>query len=302
VIWSSCWGEPPKIVSTSGICIQILHADYERVKERYNFEYVKKSPTTHYVSVSELVREKFKKVYGIDSTVIYNILDFVHYEKPLKLITLSRVTDEKGFDNVVKMAKQLKEYGKPFSWKIYGKSQDVIDRNYANKIIDELYPISEVTFQTPQRKLTNELFEADYLVHLSKSEGNAYAVSEALQTNTPCIITDFESGKEQVTDGENGYILKQDLSNLDIDKIFNKIPKFEYVEQATPDDWIKYISSLKTPIKPLVKSSLNSYVKVCILYSYIDLERQERMQIGDVIEVNHERAKILIEKGAVKYE
>ena len=53
------------------------------------------------------------------------------------------------------------------------------------------------------------------------------------------------SGKayESVEEGKNGYIVDMNLSNLDIDKIINKIPnKFEYKEKCTEEDWIKLLN------------------------------------------------------------
>ena len=56
----------------------------------------------------------------------------------------------------------------------------------------------------------------------------------------PVILTDFPEARKIVDDGENGYILNKDLSNLDVDKIFNHKPtNIYYIDRCNKDDWIK---------------------------------------------------------------
>ena len=53
-------------------------------------------------------------------------------------------------------------------------------------------------------------------------------------------MTDFPEAKNIIDDGENGYIVKMDLSDLDVDKIFNKVPKADYyIDRCDKDKWIK---------------------------------------------------------------
>jgi glycosyltransferase involved in cell wall biosynthesis len=104
------------------------------------------------------------------------------------------------------------------------------------------------------------MLDADYLVQVSDTEGFCYSIYEALQVDTPCIVTDFPSAFEQVKDGKSGYILKMDLSNLDIDKIYNKIPtQISFTEKSTEEDWIKLFKNV--PKAKKIKKASNVEVK-----------------------------------------
>ena len=96
-----------------------------------------------------------------------------------------------------------------------------------------------VIFKGVTREPFKEINKADYLVQLSDTEGFAYSVFEAMQVKTPCIITPFASGKEQITNGVNGWIIPFDMKNIDFESILKKdliVPKFE--ELGKESDWI----------------------------------------------------------------
>ena len=71
---------------------------------------------------------------------------------------------------------------------------------------------------------------ADYVVQLSDNEGFCYSIHEALQIGKPVIVTDWQGVRDVVKDGQNGYILSMDLIDLDIDKLYNSIPKGDKLE------------------------------------------------------------------------
>ena len=84
--------------------------------------------------------------------------------------------------------------------------------------------------------------------------GYSYFINECLQYGTAMITTDFDSAYESVVDGENGYILKMDLSNLDINKIVNKIPKnFEYTPKTTVESWTSLLGNAEKRDRKVVK-------------------------------------------------
>lgn len=79
--------------------LQWIHSDYDR----YSLE-LKNIGKVEYVAVSNHVRKVIKKREGVDSTVIYNLLD-PNFKKPndkvLRLVTNSRVSPEKGFGRML---------------------------------------------------------------------------------------------------------------------------------------------------------------------------------------------------------
>lgn len=152
----------------------------------------------------------------------------------LKLITASRISKEKGFNRVIKLAQLLNDNNIPFEWNIYGEAKG----HYYNSIVNKTP--KQVIFHGYKENLTNEIKNADYLVSLSDTEGFSYSTYEALQLLTPCIVTNYPSAKEQIEDGVNGWIL--DFNLKDWEKILQKQIKLtNFVEKSSEKDWIEII-------------------------------------------------------------
>jgi hypothetical protein len=131
---------------------------------------------------------------------------------------------------MVSMAKRLEGAGRPFIWLVC--STLCIAPKDLQKAIKSIPEMIEVEPQFYTKQL---LHIADYCVQLSDTEAYCYSIHEALATGVPVIATEFDQAKKIIKDGENGYLLKFDLSNLDINKIFSKRPTgFKYEEKPSP--------------------------------------------------------------------
>lgn len=190
---------------------QFLHGDYKALNVRPNMS----DKITKYYSVSELVRDTFKELTGIDSEVIYNPIK-LDSKKVLHLISATRLTKEKGRERIIKLADKLNESKIPFEWTIYTDDKDKID-------------LPNIKYELPTLDIIDKIKRSDYLVQLSDSESYCYSVIESLMVGTPVIVTDMPIMKEiGVKDGANGFILDFDLNNLDVNKIYNANLKFDY--------------------------------------------------------------------------
>lgn len=243
----SAWGQYPEtVIAKTGRYIQMVHADYIRAKE-VDFTYNKWHKTTEHVGVSDYVCKVFKKLYPKEKIIrIYNILDEVQETKPiLKLISATRVSKEKGYDRMLKLAQELKKANVKFRWTIF------TDLNLYNQ---KPFNMEEIVYMQPSHDFWDYIKEADYGVQLSDTEGYSYFINECLQYGTPVLCTDFPSAYESVEDGVNGYILDMDLKNLDINKIVNKISKnFKYIEKCNVEDWIEILNKEKEKSKNMYK-------------------------------------------------
>ena len=244
---STAWGFSPYDNVKASKSIQIVHADYRHVISTWNFKYEKHKNTTHHVCVGEIVKESFEEAtpYKCDA-IIYNLLDnSIKLEKKpknniLTLITLSRLSGEKGFQRMLQMAKEMDYKGIKYIWNVYGGTT----HSYAQNVVKSFKDCPNVIFKGVTRQPFKEINKSDYLVQLSDTEGFAYSVYEAMQVKTPCIITPFLSGKEQIKDEVNGFIVPFEMKGINYNKIINNIPVVpDFEELGKEEDWIKLLNS-----------------------------------------------------------
>jgi len=287
-ISASAWGKTAFDNINAKAYVQMVHADYRVIIEGWAFKYQKHPLTTHHVCVGETAKIGFEQTTPYKSdAVIYNLLDntIKQDKKPknkvLTLITCSRLSGEKGFKRMLQMAKQLDEQGVKYIWNVWGDTSS----SYAKGLIDGFKDYPNVFFKGITSEPHKEINKADYLVQLSDTEGFAYSVYEAMQVKTPCIITPFVSGKEQITHGINGYIVPFDMNGIDyslIQKRSLKVPKLE--ELGKEDHWIKFFDScLKWHEDNMMMVRITSVV--------------QKYKIGEVVSISKERALSGIERG-----
>lgn len=297
-ICNTSWNGYPDNVEAKEY-VQMIHANYREMKEKYNYVYTPWKKTTKHIAVSNLVKEVFEEMYGYKADVIYNLLDTV--QKPvLRLLSATRLTQEKGWERMQMVANELKEKDIPFIWMVF-----------TNK---ELYgvtsPMKEIVFSEPTYDIQEFYRWADYTVQLSDSEGRCYTIHESLQYGTPVLVTNFDSVHEGVVDGYNGYILDMDLGNLDIDKIVNKIPKdFKYKEAGTISQWNAVLGTKSTKIDKPIPYKIKSLEKAKIrqidgTYKALVRLRDDNKQIiekGEIVSnINGGRMLILLDRKMIE--
>lgn len=287
-ISASGWGKCAFDVVDAKIYTQIIHADYRVVISGWAFNYKKHPKTTHHICVGEIVKEAFEQVtpHKCD-TIIHNLLDNTKKYEPKKkndkltLITCSRLSGEKGFDRMLTMAKQMDLLKIDYIWNVFGDDSHAFGKN----LLKKFEPYKNVVFKGITTEPFKEINKADYLVQLSDTEGFAYSVYEAMQVKTPCIITPFASGKEQITHGINGYIVPFDMTSIDYKTICKReliVPDFE--ELGKEEYWIDFF-----------KMALNWHKENIITVRVI--LPVKLYKVGDVINLPKERALSGLKRG-----
>jgi glycosyltransferase involved in cell wall biosynthesis len=223
----------------------------------------------------------------------------------IRLVTISRISKEKGFLRMLKMETILKQRGVNFIWDCYGDTTT----NHAKNIIPKF---KNVNFKGVTHKPKEVVKEYDYLVQLSDTEGFPYSIYEAMQQMIPVIATDFPSIHEMIEKGVNGYILKKDLSNLDINKINNPPVINSFKEKSTEKDWINFLNMARPrktiattnkvndpiavkPVEVHTKEFTPQQVTVKVIRKYYDMQQDNKlMQEGKKFTVNSDRAQQLV--------
>ena len=227
-IFATTWYAHPDFMRIKAkTYLQMIHADLEYFKTKFNYNYTCYANTHAYIAVSEVAKKSFEKLHNKKAHVISNLIDPVRYPRQtndvLTFITVSRYSGEKGFNRMIKMAEFLQDRV-PFKWIVYSNGFN--------------HPLFEC--HAAKHDVIHEIAKADFLVQLSDSEGNPYCVQEALSQGTPVILTDFPSAHDFVTDGDNGWIVSMDLS--DIEKILLPLTnKRKFKPASSGKDWLKII-------------------------------------------------------------
>ena len=222
--------------------IQWNHTSVEEITAN-----ITKRDVDYWVTVSNESKRQLKNRFDVDSMVIRNeIVDVKELMKEkvelkkakLNLVTISRIAVEKGFTRMFKIVKELKNNNIDFIWYFVG---DARTKDYSKQIRDIFKDFPEVIFVGNKLNPYPYLKNADYGVILSDRESDCLFVRECRKVNIPVIVTKWRGVEEQVIDGNNGYILDMELSNLDIDKIMKKELKPKNKIESEYEKWIELI-------------------------------------------------------------
>lgn len=238
------------------------------------------------VNVSQASKDSFGDE-AKDGIVIHNLTTPEKTQDALMLVSALRVgaPDKRGNDErCIKFAKLLDAAGIKYFWLYFGDKQ--MHKEPANMFYCGL-----------RLDIKPFIAKADYLVQLSGSEAFSYSLIEALELNTPVIVTPLAQNDDmRIVDGENAYIVPFEVDGFDVEKILN-VPKFEYKHdnKGIINQWRKLLGNTKpkqdyTPIKQIM---------VVVRREYYDLMLNETMKIGARRTIPYIRALELKSKGFV---
>ena len=254
---------------------QIIHGDYKATGIQCNTN----AKITKYLAVSKIAGESFYQETGIKPEVIYNPLNIDKPKKILKLISATRLTSEKGYNRMIKLAKEFSDKKIPFEWHVFTNKSD----------IDSDFFIA----RKPKLNIINDIAEADYLVQLSDSEGYCYSIVEAMSVGTPVICTNIPVLKEIGVNKNNSYILNMDMSNINVDKIYKEIP--EVTNYKAPGCLlINYIDKIKSKYEE--EKRMKYKVRALDTYKRMNVRDKQLDKVpeaGEEFIVNADRLEVL---------
>lgn len=229
--------------------IQVINANLVDSNEYYQ-EII---PFKKYVAVSEEAQKQFKKRKNKDCVIIPNILDVDEIKELAKekvdipkkkhnFLIVSRIDQQKGFPRLKPILNKCEEkYGKDYQFIVVGSCY--LYPQYSNRLKEELKNYN-VIWEGKQDNPYKYMAWADSLWQLSDYESQCMVMYESLILGTPCICTDFPNAIKELTDGK-GYVLKKDLSNLDLDKIEKLEKGFKYNYKNYGEEWLKLLEPVE---------------------------------------------------------
>ena len=256
--------------------IQVIHADYKTMNLQPNLD----ERITKRIAVSELARDRFVEAGGPEPEVCYNPLAAAKPRKILRLVSATRLTQEKGLARIRKLANALNDAGVLFEWTIYTTTNQAAI--YAPNVIP----------RPPRLDIADYIAAADYLVQLSDCEAYCYTLVEALSMGTPVIVTDLPVYNELGLDEKNSIRLPLEMEDLPIEKIRKGLPRVKGYKP--PEDRWKEILAGGAP-------KYKKTIEVEATAEFMDLQANgKKRKPGERWRVPMARADLLEERGLAK--
>lgn len=190
-----------------------LHKDLDKIYV------VSKESYENFVTMFPKLKEKCEVKYNVVSKKYIKQMSKEKITDPafncnydgIKIITLGRVSKEKGQDIIPEVALRLKEHGIDFKWYLIGDGnlRQELEREIDIKGLKE-----NVILLGTKTNPYPYLARADIYVQTSVYEANSVALEEAKVMNLPILATDFSGVNEQIKNQVTGSIVKREVEDI----------------------------------------------------------------------------------------
>ena len=168
----------------------------------------------------------------------------------LHIVSVGRLAPEKHFENIIPVAKTLRDMRTDFVWHIVGDGSEqarleslIVENDLKDHVILE----GSKTNPYPYMKY------ADLFVHPSYVESQGLTVLEAMALDVPCVVTKSRGPCEFIVDGVNGLLTEQspELLAEEVLAILNDKKLYQFIkentkcpEQFSPERVMKQIETM----------------------------------------------------------
>ena len=162
------------------------------------------------------VRNKSEVLFNIVSEDLINemsesYVDFDDNYKGIKIITVGRLSKEKGQDLAIKTLAKLKKDRYDVKWYCIGEGNS---RQEFEQLIKEYNLENDFLLLGATSNPYPYIKNADIYVQTSRHEGYCLTLAEAKALNKPIVTTDFIGAYEQIKNNENGIIVSCNENDL----------------------------------------------------------------------------------------
>ncbi|MES5939887.1 MULTISPECIES: glycosyltransferase [unclassified Bacillus cereus group] len=171
--------------------------------------------------------EKFPKVESKTSVFLNIVLpdlinemakekvEFDNGYKGIKIVTVGRLSKEKGQDLAIKVLSMLRKEGYEVRWYCIGEGED---REYYETLICKYNLKQDFLLLGSTINPYPYVNQSDIYVQTSRHEGYCLTLAEAKCLKRPIVTTNFTGAYEQIKDGYNGFVAECNEESL-----YNKI-------------------------------------------------------------------------------
>lgn len=129
----------------------------------------------------------------------------------IRILTIGRLANQKGYDIALDACKKLREKGIKFRWYALGKGPLIgeIEAEIKENNLSEHFILLGVK-SNPYPFIK----DSDIYVQTSKFEGFGLAIAEARMLNIPVVTTRFDAVYNQMVDGKNGLVVDMEAEDV----------------------------------------------------------------------------------------
>lgn len=161
-------------------------------------------------------KKKLNVIYDIiNSEVIYKMAksgeSYTDKFNGIRILTVGRLSNQKGYDIAIESCKILKELGVNFKWYSLGIGplKDEIEKCIHENELEEHFELLGVK-ANPYPFIK----DCDIYVQTSKYEGFGLAIAEARILNKPLVTTKFDAVYNQMIDRKNGLVVDMNAKSV----------------------------------------------------------------------------------------
>ena len=161
-----------------------------------------------------------------------------------RILTVGRLSKEKGQDLIIPVLKKLKENGYKVRWYCIG---DGPERNEYEKIVEELNIKDDFIFLGSKLNPYKYMKECDIYVQPSKHEGYCITLGEARCFNNPIVTTNFTGANEQIVNENTGLVCEISEEGIykAIKKLLDDNDIYELIKNNLSNEIINTTSEIK---------------------------------------------------------
>lgn len=150
----------------------------------------------------------------------------------LHIVSVGRLAPEKHFENIIPVAKMLRDMSTDFVWHIVG---DGSEQARLESLIVENDLKDHVILDRSKANPYPYMRYADLFVHPSYVESQGLTVLEAMALGVPCVVTKSHGPCEFIEDGVNGLLTEQSPESLaeEVSAILNDKKLYQHIKENT---------------------------------------------------------------------
>ena len=191
----------------------------------------------HFFCVAEKLKQEFTNIFAEYKDITDVALNIVPYQEirlkaeaffpeeykdinSIKLLTVGRVEEQKGYDIAINVARRLNDENIDFQWYILGEGS--LRQSFQNEL-NHIGLSSKMHFLGIRMNPYPYFKNCDIYVQTSRHEGYVTTVTEAKIFNKPIVCTDVSGAREQINDGVSG-----DIAEINSESVERKLLRLIY--------------------------------------------------------------------------